>query len=356
PVPTAASPDAVITSPTPPAETAVAAAPDPPPQPALDADAPASAAVPPHDPEPSPPAAQETTPPPAASGHVGRDVWDAVRPTLKGMVKAVYAPAEYVSGGAGTMTLSLPNDTHRDKCEQHREVVESALAGHVGSPVAVDLTVGAAGGGPSGGGAPSAVGARVEPATSATSSPPARPPSTPVAPDVDRSASRPSASEARSTAAPATAAPPGGGDPGLRVAGGGAVAAAWSGAAPQPIDPEPDSVTDVDVDPAPESVAGVAVGDSTSVVSADAPDLHVVASDGREIAERARRSGADDSGDLDGGDLDGGDAAPWLELPDDAEVDLDDLVDVPPENVATPLDRLAEAFPGSELVDDDELY
>jgi len=39
-------------------------------------------------------------------------------------------------------------------------------------------------------------------------------------------------------------------------------------------------------------------------------------------------------------------------LPQDDEVDMDDLVDAPPESVKTPIDRLAEAFPGSELVDD----
>ena len=39
-------------------------------------------------------------------------------------------------------------------------------------------------------------------------------------------------------------------------------------------------------------------------------------------------------------------------LPDDDEVDLDDLVDAPPETVKSPIDRLAEAFPGSELIDD----
>ena len=37
---------------------------------------------------------------------------------------------------------------------------------------------------------------------------------------------------------------------------------------------------------------------------------------------------------------------------DDEDVDLDDLVDVPPESVKTPIDRLAEAFPGSELIDE----
>ncbi len=40
-------------------------------------------------------------------------------------------------------------------------------------------------------------------------------------------------------------------------------------------------------------------------------------------------------------------------LPDDHEVDLSELSDAPPESVQTPLDRLAEAFPGSELVDGD---
>jgi DNA polymerase-3 subunit gamma/tau len=39
-------------------------------------------------------------------------------------------------------------------------------------------------------------------------------------------------------------------------------------------------------------------------------------------------------------------------LPDDDEVDLDDLVDAPPESIKTPIDRLAEAFPGSELIEE----
>ena len=37
----------------------------------------------------------------------------------------------------------------------------------------------------------------------------------------------------------------------------------------------------------------------------------------------------------------------------DDEIDLNDLTDVPPESVKTPIDRLAEAFPGSELIVDD---
>jgi len=40
------------------------------------------------------------------------------------------------------------------------------------------------------------------------------------------------------------------------------------------------------------------------------------------------------------------------DLPDDDDVDLDDLIDAPPESVKSPIDRLAEAFPGSELIEE----
>jgi DNA polymerase-3 subunit gamma/tau len=54
-----------------------------------------------------------------------------------------------------------------------------------------------------------------------------------------------------------------------------------------------------------------------------------------------------------GGDAPGA-AAPAAALPPDDDIDLDDLVDAPPADVATPVDRLAEAFPGSELLDTPE--
>ncbi len=47
-----------------------------------------------------------------------------------------------------------------------------------------------------------------------------------------------------------------------------------------------------------------------------------------------------------------GDATVTHVLPDDDDVDLDDLIDAPPESVKTPIDRLAEAFPGSELIEE----
>jgi DNA polymerase-3 subunit gamma/tau len=34
------------------------------------------------------------------------------------------------------------------------------------------------------------------------------------------------------------------------------------------------------------------------------------------------------------------------------DIDLNDLVDAPPESVVTPIERLAQAFPGSELIDE----
>jgi DNA polymerase-3 subunit gamma/tau len=36
----------------------------------------------------------------------------------------------------------------------------------------------------------------------------------------------------------------------------------------------------------------------------------------------------------------------------EAEIDLDDLIDAPPEEMISPVDRLAQAFPGAELIDD----
>jgi DNA polymerase-3 subunit gamma/tau len=48
-------------------------------------------------------------------------------------------------------------------------------------------------------------------------------------------------------------------------------------------------------------------------------------------------------------------SAPPPTLPEpqaDDDIDLDDLVDAPPESVLTPLDQLAQAFPGSKLIED----
>ena len=161
------------------------------------------------------------------------------------MTRAVFSPATFVRCDTSSITLSLPNDTHRNKCEQHRSAVEQALADAVGAPVSVELVAG--GGAGSGGGDD-------------------RPPSQP-------------ASATQTAAQPSTI----------------------GSAASQNAAPESAPRRAPDDDPPPP----------------------------------------DDEGDAD-----------VYVLPEDDEVDVTDLVDAPPESVKTPIDRLAEAFPGSELIDD----
>jgi DNA polymerase III subunit gamma/tau len=159
-----------------------------------------------------------------------------IRPALRGMTRAVFAPASLLTSTEGTVTFSLPNAVHREKCEQHREALEVAIRALTGAEVSVQLAV------------------EGQPSEHQVSS---GPPVTPVA-----------------DTAPAT--------------------------------PAADVSSDSPVDPAPAEAGDAPAGDA---LAGDAP-----------------------AGDED--------------------VDLDDLVDVPPESVKSPIDRLAEAFPGSELVDE----
>jgi len=170
------------------------------------------------------PVTASVTGPPA--GGLTSDVWEqTVRPALRGMTRAVYAPATLVRAADGAVTFSLPNVAHREKCEQHREAVEAAIRTATGAAVVVQLLV-----------------------------------------------------EGESSAAPAPSVP-------------------TVGAAP--------------------STAG-----PTAAPDSSRPDPVTTA------------------------------AAPIDDPPDDDDVDLDDLVDAPPESVKSPIDRLAEAFPGSELIDE----
>ncbi len=205
------------------------------------------------------------TPPPAAdasSATISADVWEnTIRPALRGMARAVYAPAGFVRSTSSTLTLSVPNAVHRAKCEEQRQVVEAALAEFVGGPVNVELLDG--GGDGDGGGSDGRSGDGGA-----------------------RTADRPPAESATPTAT----------DPGL------------------------DAAVDAGADRARASsprarglAAAAALGDS---VESEQPAVSLVG------------------------------------LPDDDEVDLEDLVDAPPESVKSPIDRLAEAFPGSELIDE----
>jgi DNA polymerase-3 subunit gamma/tau len=186
------------------------------------------------------------------------DVWEnTIRPALRGMARAVYAPAEFVRSTESTLTLSVPNAVHRAKCEQQRSVVESALAAFAGVPVAVEFADDADGERGRGAGSPSRPAADTSATVTSTSG------SDQSATQVRDEVSGPARSSAR--------------ERGLAAAAAG-----------------------VDAD--------ASLPAEFSINSA--------------------------------------------ELTDDDDVDLDDLIDAPPESVKSPIDRLAEAFPGSELIEE----
>ena len=179
---------------------------------------------------------------PVSGETISIEMWEnTVRPSLRGMARAVYAPAGFVSSTESSLTLSVPNAVHRQKCEQHRPAVEAALSELVGSKVQVEL-IDADGGGPSRG-----------------------------------------------------------------VDGGGNA-------------------------------------------RKEQAELNKPVRSGEGVSERALEI-APDSGGVESVESE---SAPATvdELQQDDEIDLDELVDAPPESVKTPINRLAEAFPGSELIEE----
>ena len=229
------------------------------------------------------------------------------------MTRAVFSPAVYVSNSDTVLTLSLPNPVHRDKCEQHRDAVEQALAASMGAPVTLELII-AGGGGPGGGGS-------------------------------------------RGPGNPGESGAPG-------AAPGGAPAAATGAGAPvgrapdaAPIDPShPAAGALADDDAAVDASGGPG---HTSQAAQEAPstgqDVPDPAQPPHESPRRAAERKAAEAAAEGSGPVKDGIDSPVTEaeiavLPEDHEVDLTELVDAPPETVKTPIDRLAEAFPGSELV------
>jgi DNA polymerase-3 subunit gamma/tau len=95
-----------------------------------DATAPVAAPVP----QPAP----ATTPTPAAGGTLE---WEQVKPSLRGMARAVFTPVDVVAAVGDTITLAAPNATHLAKCQEHLAVVLQACAEAVGRPVTIELTV-----------------------------------------------------------------------------------------------------------------------------------------------------------------------------------------------------------------------
>jgi DNA polymerase-3 subunit gamma/tau len=95
-------------------------------------------------PAPAEPAATEPTPTetpvPAASQPADdlRAVWhDTVRPNLRGLARALFAPVEVVAAAGEVITLSAPNATHQAKCEQQLSDVERALRDATGRTITV---------------------------------------------------------------------------------------------------------------------------------------------------------------------------------------------------------------------------
>jgi DNA polymerase III subunit gamma/tau len=69
--------------------------------------------------------------------------WESqVCPALKGMARALYTPVDVVGGDGATVTIAVPNATHRTKCEQHRAEVEQAWLAATGRAVTIELVVG----------------------------------------------------------------------------------------------------------------------------------------------------------------------------------------------------------------------
>jgi DNA polymerase-3 subunit gamma/tau len=96
--------------------------------------------------KPAPPAAPAEAPAPAATetSEDLRVVWhDTVRPNLRGLARALFAPVEVVAAAGDVITLAAPNATHQAKCEQQVADVERALRDATGRTITVRWESGA---------------------------------------------------------------------------------------------------------------------------------------------------------------------------------------------------------------------
>lgn len=60
---------------------------------------------------------------------------------LPGRVRARYSSGRFVGVEGGTALFALPNEAHRQQCEQSRPEVEAVLTAHYGMPVPLRLVV-----------------------------------------------------------------------------------------------------------------------------------------------------------------------------------------------------------------------
>ncbi len=162
-----------------------------PPAPALAAEAPADEAPPadPAHPAPAPaPAAAPAAGDFPSDSEVAQAWGDQVISRLRPKAKALFQAGRVLGARDGRVAFGLPNEIHRDRCEEMRGEVEAALADHFGRPVPVVLVVDGPGG----------------PAPAPTAAPPAPAPSESAEP-VDPAAGPRAARAAAAAPSPAEA-------------------------------------------------------------------------------------------------------------------------------------------------------
>lgn len=66
---------------------------------------------------------------------------DAVLPRLSGLTKAMFAVGRFVTVDDAGAVFAVPNEVHRQRCQQKQPEVEAALADHFGVQVPLRLVV-----------------------------------------------------------------------------------------------------------------------------------------------------------------------------------------------------------------------
>ena len=112
--------------------------------PAGEAAAPMAEVLPPSAPTPTPPPASPPPPPGGSAQAAARavELWvGEVMPSLKPLVRAIYAATKILGESDGAVVFGAPNEAHRSKCIQHQPDVEAAIAKVVGAAVKVSVVV-----------------------------------------------------------------------------------------------------------------------------------------------------------------------------------------------------------------------
>jgi DNA polymerase-3 subunit gamma/tau len=95
-------------------------------------------------PEAASPAPATSAPAVAGGGALAQldGLWNGeILGSLGGLAKAMYSAGRFTSLEGGVATFALPNEVHRQKCEQKRTEVEQAVSARLGSPVTLRLVV-----------------------------------------------------------------------------------------------------------------------------------------------------------------------------------------------------------------------